>query len=93
MELAVLLLVALAIILAIILIGSASRDSTGSIRPRSAEKRPEGFMTYPYLDLWDTYDAGDRGTFYGLAECRPEDKRAGPSYRMRPPAFRGRVVA
>jgi|RifCSP16_2_1023846.scaffolds.fasta_scaffold274811_1 hypothetical protein len=85
MELAVLLLVALAITLAVILIGSAAA--------RFAEKRPEGFMTYPYLDLWDTYDAGDRGTFYGLAECRPEDKRAGPSYRMRPPAFRGRVVA
>lgn len=82
MKPAVLLLLALALVLAVILIGAIS-----------ARTRLEGFMTYPYLDLWDTYDAGDRGTFYGLMECREKAaQERGPSYRMRPPAFRGRVV-
>lgn len=88
-ESVVLLLVALALVLAVILIGAAARQFC-TIRSRS-----EGFMTYPYLDLWDTYDAGDRGGFYGLMECRSDRKRAGaawPSYQMRPPAFRGRVI-
>ncbi len=86
----VLLLIALALVLAVILIGAAARQFYCTPCSRS-----EGFMTYPYLDLWDTYDAGDRGGFYGLMEGRSDRKRAGaawPSYLMRPPAFRGRVI-
>jgi hypothetical protein len=89
------MLFAIVLVLAVILIGAAVLEQ----RPKrsctngSAVQATEGFMTYPYLDLWDTYDAGDRGTFYGLMEDRSEDKRPGPSYRMRPPAFRGRVAS
>ncbi len=87
MKSAVLFIIALVLVLALVVIGA------------TAPQKPEGFMTYPYLDLWDTYDAGDRGTFYGLMEGRSGSsagggaKGKGPSYRMRPPAFRGRVVA
>lgn len=84
MKPAALLLIALVLVLAVVLVGATALGQRSSA---------DGFMTYPYLDLWDTYDAGDRGTFYGLMEARSEKKRPGPSYRMRPPAFRGRVVA